>query len=155
LQKQALGMRRKLLGDEHPETAASLNNLALLFRQEGKWTEAEGAERESLAIQTKLNGRESLPAATALSNLGLVLLDEGKLPEAESALREALATQRRFLPDDHPSIAVSRRRLAEVLKRGHKTSEPEPVANTNRAGAPGRMPGTSPEDGAKSVVQAK
>jgi len=31
LYQQALALRQKLLGDDHPDVAASLNNLALLY----------------------------------------------------------------------------------------------------------------------------
>ena len=34
---QALDMRKKLLGDEHPSVAQSLNNLAGLYRNQGRY----------------------------------------------------------------------------------------------------------------------
>ena len=38
---QALEMSRKLLGEEHPSVATSLNNLAGLYRAQGRYEEAE------------------------------------------------------------------------------------------------------------------
>ena len=44
--RQALTMRRKLLGNEHPEVAASLDNLALILRKEKQLPEAEALARQ-------------------------------------------------------------------------------------------------------------
>ena len=43
----------KALGPEHPDTATSLNNLALLLEQQGRYVEAEPLFRRALAISEK------------------------------------------------------------------------------------------------------
>ncbi|MCI0461100.1 MAG: tetratricopeptide repeat protein, partial [Gemmataceae bacterium] len=40
LARRALGLRRKALGNGHPQVAASLNNLAILLEQRGRPAEA-------------------------------------------------------------------------------------------------------------------
>ncbi len=52
----ALVMRKRLLGDEDPDVANSLNNLALLYNSQGRYSEAEPLYIEALAIAEKLLG---------------------------------------------------------------------------------------------------
>jgi tetratricopeptide (TPR) repeat protein len=51
-------MRKKLLGNEHPDVAHSLHNLALVLWKQGKLAEAETMFRETLAMYKKLPGDE-------------------------------------------------------------------------------------------------
>jgi Flp pilus assembly protein TadD len=41
MQRQTLDLKGKVLGEEHPSTLASMNNLAIVLRQQGKYEEAE------------------------------------------------------------------------------------------------------------------
>ena len=58
MHREALAMRKKLLGDEHPAVARSLNDLAFVLPAEGKLVEAEAMYREALAMRKKLFGDE-------------------------------------------------------------------------------------------------
>ncbi|OBQ14090.1 MAG: hypothetical protein AN482_02890, partial [Anabaena sp. LE011-02] len=42
--------RQKLLGDDHPDVASSLNNLAGLYYSQGKYNEAEPLYQQALNI---------------------------------------------------------------------------------------------------------
>ena len=46
--REALQKRRSTLGDAHPDTLTSMNNLAELLRAQGKFGEAEPLFREAL-----------------------------------------------------------------------------------------------------------
>ena len=50
LYQQALALRQKLLGDDHPDVAQSLNNLAGLYDSQGKYNEAEPLYQQALNI---------------------------------------------------------------------------------------------------------
>ncbi|WP_146034064.1 tetratricopeptide repeat protein, partial [Nostoc cycadae] len=41
---------RKVLGEEHPSVANSLNNLALLYNSQGRYSEAEPLYIQALAL---------------------------------------------------------------------------------------------------------
>ena len=41
LEIQVIEMRKKLLGAEHPDTLASMANLASTYRNQGQWNKAE------------------------------------------------------------------------------------------------------------------
>ena len=57
---EALEMRKKLLGEEHPDVAQSINNLAGLYYGQGRYSEAEPLYVEALAIAEKVLGKEHL-----------------------------------------------------------------------------------------------
>ena len=54
--QRALAIREKAPGPEHPDTAESLNNLALLYRNQGRYGEAEPLYQRALAIKDKALG---------------------------------------------------------------------------------------------------
>ncbi len=51
-------MTRKSLGPEHPSVATSLNNLAELYRSQGRYESAEPLYVEALAIAERVLGKE-------------------------------------------------------------------------------------------------
>ncbi len=115
LHLEALAIRRKALGDAHPDVATSLSNLAAGLDAKGAYDKAEGLHREALAIRRKALGDAHPHVATSLSNLAAVLHDKGAYDEAEGLHREALAIWRKTLGDAHPDVATSLGSLAVVL----------------------------------------
>jgi tetratricopeptide (TPR) repeat protein len=59
----------KQLGENHPNVATSLNNLAGLYKSQGKYNEAESLYRRSLSIWEKQLGENHPLVATSLNNL--------------------------------------------------------------------------------------
>ena len=53
LYQEALRIRQKVLGPEHPDTATSLNNLAELYQEMGEYAKAEPLYQEALRIREK------------------------------------------------------------------------------------------------------
>jgi len=66
--KEALGIRQKVLGRKHPDTAQSLNNLAALYQAVGEYAKAEPLYQEALEIRQKVLGRKHPDTATCLNN---------------------------------------------------------------------------------------
>ena len=62
-------IRQQVLGAEHPDVATSLNNLALLYKSQGRYTEAEPLYIQALDMIKKLLGAEHPDVATSLNNL--------------------------------------------------------------------------------------
>ena len=125
MHREALAMRRKLLGNEHPDVATSLHNMALVLDYQGKLAEAETMHREALAMRRKLLGNEHPDVATSLNNLADVVQRQGKLAEAETLHREALAMRRKLLGNEHTDVAESLNDLAVVLNSQGKLAEAE------------------------------
>ena len=58
--KRSLAIVEKALGPDHPDVAASLNNLAVLYQHQGRYADAEPLYKRSLAIARK--GTRSRPS---------------------------------------------------------------------------------------------
>ena len=71
--------------------AISLNNLAELYRTQGKYAEAEPLYHRSLAILEKALGPEHPDVATSLNSLAALYDTQGKYAEAEPLYQRALA----------------------------------------------------------------
>jgi tetratricopeptide (TPR) repeat protein len=108
-------MRQVLLSDVHPSVAESLNNLAALLCDQGKYEEADELFRQTLAIHRKLHGDEHPDIARSLSNLGEVLAKRGKYDEAERLVREAITMQRKLVGEGQPDVGLMLTALAETL----------------------------------------
>ena len=67
--KRSLAIREKALGPDHPDVAGSLNNLAVLYHDQGRYAEAEPLYKRSLAIEEKALGPDHPDVATSLNNL--------------------------------------------------------------------------------------
>ena len=65
MHRRALAIRLKALGEDHPDTATSYNNLAVTLRAQGKYAEAEAMHRQSLAIRLKALGEDNPDTAKA------------------------------------------------------------------------------------------
>ena len=51
-------MRKKLLGEEHPSVAQSLNNLAILYAYQQRYYDSENLLRQALDLRNRLLGPE-------------------------------------------------------------------------------------------------
>ncbi|MEN8447018.1 MAG: toll/interleukin-1 receptor domain-containing protein, partial [Cyanobacteria bacterium J06555_13] len=79
----ALAMYKRLLGDEHPDVANSLNNLALLYDNQGRYSDAEPLYIDALAMYKRLLGDEHPDVALSLNNLAVLYDNQGRYSDAE------------------------------------------------------------------------
>ena len=127
LYQQALEMRKRLLGDEHPDVASSLNNLANLYDSQGRYTEAEPLYQQALEMRKRLLGDEHPSVASSLNNLAALYRSQGRYTEAETLYQQALELWKRLLGDEHPSVASSLNNLAAVYRSQGRYTEAEPL----------------------------
>ncbi len=62
-------LRKRLLGEEHPDVASSLNNLAGLYKSQGKYTEAEPLYQQALELCEQVLGSNHPNTVTIRNNL--------------------------------------------------------------------------------------
>ena len=67
--QRALVRDEQILGANHPNTALSLNNLAELYRTQGKYEEAEPLYQRALIIYEQVLGADHPNTALSLNNL--------------------------------------------------------------------------------------
>ncbi len=113
--ERALAIREKVLGAEHPDTAESLDNLAVLLQAQGDLAGARPLHERALAIREKVLGAEHPDTATSLNNLAYLLYDQGDLPGARPLYERALAISENVLGAEHPDTATSLDNLASLL----------------------------------------
>jgi|CXWL01.1.fsa_nt_gi serine/threonine-protein kinase len=125
MQEVALKTRRRLLGDEHPDTLESVNKMGVLLQHQGKFAMAESYLREAFEKRRRVFGEDDPETIASLNNLGRLLKDQGKHAEAEAFLREALEKRRRVLGDEHPDTLSSMNNIGRVLRDQGKLTEAE------------------------------
>ena len=125
--QQALEIRRRTLGDDHPDTLVSINSLGMLLMNQGKYDEAEPLIREALEARRRRLGDEHPRTLTSINNLGGLLMEQGKFAEAEPLLCEVLENRRRTLGDEHPRTLTSINNLGSLLMDQGKYDEAEPL----------------------------
>jgi tetratricopeptide (TPR) repeat protein len=104
LLEEALALRQKLLGDAHPEVAATLVRLGSLAHLSGQGDPVALFER-ALEIRTARANREPEELADLLNKLGVALAAKTRLDEAEPVLRRSLALHERLFGKDDPRVA--------------------------------------------------
>jgi tetratricopeptide (TPR) repeat protein len=125
--QQWVKVNQTLFTSDHPDVAASLNNLALLHSSQGKYSEAEPLHLDALEMRRRLFTGDHSDIATSLNNLAYLYDSQGKYSEGESLYIKALAMYSRLFPGDHPDIASSLSNLAALYHKQEKYSEAEPL----------------------------
>jgi tetratricopeptide (TPR) repeat protein len=121
-----LVIREKALGPNHPDVAESLNNLAVLYKNQGRYTDAEPLYRRSLTIEEKALGPDHPAVATSLSNLASMYVDQGRYGDAEPLHRRSLAIREKTLGPNHRDVAASLSNLAELYRLQGRYADAEP-----------------------------
>ena len=107
-------IRQRILGNEHPDYATSLNNLAVLYESIGSYERAEPLYLETIKIYGKVLGKEHPDYATSLNNLADLLAKQKKYAQSTSLLDQARKTTASHITRVLPSLSADRRQ--EFLK---------------------------------------
>ena len=107
-------IREATIGEDHPNYATSLNNLAGLLRELGRHDEAEPLYTQAIEIGKATIGEDHPDYAIHLNNLARLFIDQERWTEAEPLMAQALRILEARLPPEHPYIAGSRRSLETI-----------------------------------------
>ncbi len=129
LHREALEIFRHREGDQGLGVAASLGNLAEVFKDRGDLQEAERLFRESLAIRHAAQGDEHPETSDSRRSLALTLIEAGDFVEAGSLLESALAALRNKLPPNHPEIIAALNDLGILRDRQGRFEEGAALAD--------------------------
>ena len=111
---ETLELTRQSLGEEHPDFAASLSNLAESYRVMGNYDAAEPLYKQAREIVRNALGEEHPDFADSLSNLAGFYSSRGIYTVAEPFLKQSMKIYRTALGEGHPSFANSLNNLAEL-----------------------------------------
>jgi len=127
IRKEMLEICRKVLGEDHPLTATSYNNVAYNLDAQGKAAEAGPLHQKALDIYRKVLGEGHPDTAQSYNNVAYNLQAQGKATEAGPLYQKALDIRRKVLGEDHPSTAMSYNNLAGNLQDQGKAAEVGPL----------------------------
>ena len=117
----------KALGLDHPFVATTLNNLAELYRSQGRYADAEPLYKRALEITEKAQGPDHSDVAATLNNLALLYQSQGRYAEAEPLYRRSLEIKEKALGPDDPDVSITLHNLALLYKSQGRYGEAEPL----------------------------
>jgi serine/threonine protein kinase/Flp pilus assembly protein TadD len=113
--EEALAMRRKFLGPQHPETAVSESELGRVLADQGRFVEAEIHCRLALAIRRKVLGPRDHETASSMNDLAHLLQHKGDRAEAERLFRATVELNRETRGPKHPDVGTALANLAGTI----------------------------------------
>lgn len=114
--EQALSVRRRILGNEHPDTLTSMGNYALLLHLRGRVSEARKIFTEVLLMRSRTLGTDHPATTLAMSYLGMALRECGRLAAAKEMHERILDIRSRVLGPQHPSTLRTMSNIGVVLR---------------------------------------
>jgi serine/threonine-protein kinase len=121
----ALERRLELWGEEHPEVAASLDQLGQARFHQGRYRESAELVARALEIRRRTLGEEHPDTSESLNNLAALRFSLGDLEGAEELFRRNLEVRERLLGPEHDGVAAALDNLATVLQRRGGMAEAE------------------------------
>ena len=132
---RALEIRRRLLGEEHPDTLESMEQLARLLRARGRYDEAEAQFAKVLSIRRRTLGEEHPRTLYTMSRMAWLLYKKDRPDEAEALYRQALAIRRRVLGPDHDDTLECMMDLGTLYRLVGRYAEAEAILEETLARA--------------------
>ena len=112
IQKNVVEIRKKVLGDAHPDYAMALSNLAYYYDALGNYSEAIRLATFAMEFCKNYFGEEHPTYAISLSNLASYYADLGNYSEAIRLGTLAMEIRKKVLREEHPGYAGSLINLA-------------------------------------------
>ena len=106
--------------------AQSLNNLALLYKSQRRYSEAEPVYLQALEMKKRLFAGDHPDVASSLNNLAELYNSQGRYTDAEPLHKQALEMTKRLFNGDHPYVATSLNNLALLYHFQGRYGDAEP-----------------------------
>jgi hypothetical protein len=120
LHERAWELRRSRLGDDHPDTLESANNLATDLWALGQYEQARQLTEDTLTRRRRTVGDDHPHTLESAISLAAYLGELGHYGQARQLTEDTLTRQKRVLGDDHPHTLFSASNLAACLRQlGH------------------------------------
>jgi tetratricopeptide (TPR) repeat protein len=110
-----LSERRSVLGDDHPETLAAANDLALDLHRLGDYQQARSLDEDTLDRRRRVLGDDHVDTLRTADQLAADLRALGDWQHASQLDEDTLVRRRRVLGDDHLETLRSLDNLANTL----------------------------------------
>ena len=121
--QRALSICEQILGHEHPDTSATLTNLAYLYHLQGHYEQAEPLYQRALTIAEQTLGQEHPRTAMILDSLARLYEAQGQSEQAGPLYQRALAIREHVLGHEHADTVAVRERCTALLQKIQPTAE--------------------------------
>jgi CHAT domain-containing protein/lipopolysaccharide biosynthesis regulator YciM len=102
---KGLEIRKKSLGEIHPDVAAAYNNIGIVYRQKGEYDKALEYYQKDLLINLKVLGENNPAVAGSYGNIGNVYKTKGEYDKALEYHVKSLQGNVNSLGEKHPMVA--------------------------------------------------
>jgi hypothetical protein len=140
LLREAVAIRRKLLGPEDPRTLVATTNLAATLAGRNRLSEAEPLLREVLAVQRRKLGILNSDTLHTLMTLAGLLQDQRKLLEAQPVYAELVEASREVSGPRHTDTLIALNDYALLLMELDRLPEAEAFAREAVEGGVAALP---------------
>ena len=123
--RTVLEIRVETVGEDHPSSLMSLNQLADFLFSQGRIDEVEPLDRKTLEIRRRVLGEEHPDTLRSLNGLAATLFNQGRYAEAAPLFEEGLAIRRRTLGVSHPDTLMLANNLAAAYLELGRYAEAE------------------------------
>jgi CHAT domain-containing protein/Tfp pilus assembly protein PilF len=125
--EKAVRLAERVYGRNHPQTAAYLNEVAMLYKDMGQYGKAEPLFQRCLQILEDKLGKDHPLVAQSLNNLAVLYDNQGRYGKAEPLYQRSLRIFEDKLGKDHPLVAQSLNSLANLYQDQGQYGKAEPL----------------------------
>ncbi|KAK8036900.1 hypothetical protein PG991_001214 [Apiospora marii] len=126
--KTALSLRTKVLGEKHPDTIWSMALLATTYHNQGRYGEAEKISVEVLGLRREVLGEKHPDTIRSMADLAATYNQQGRYGEAEKISVEVLGLRQEVLGEKHPDTIRSMASLATTYHAQGRYDEDEKIS---------------------------
>jgi CHAT domain-containing protein/tetratricopeptide (TPR) repeat protein len=114
--QEVLAICRRVLGEDHPETARGYHDVGVAFNALGRYADARPLLEKAWTIRRKQLGDDHPDTAASANDLAGCLYSQARYAEAQPLLEKALAVRRRQLGDEDAATAATMNDLGMILQ---------------------------------------
>ena len=123
--ERALGLRRGVLGEQHPDTLTSMSSLALLYAAQANYAQAGPLYTKTVEGRRRVLGEEHPNTLDSMKGLAQMYVAQANYARAEPLFTKVLEGQRRLLGEEHPDTLGTMNDLAGVYSAQGKFAQSE------------------------------
>jgi CHAT domain-containing protein len=127
LAKNALKIRNEILGEKHPDTLESMNNLAMIYYEFSRESDALPLLEKGYRLMKEVLGEKHPDTLTSLGNLAMIYYELDRLSEALSLLEKNYSLRKEVLGEKHPDTLGSLGNLAMIYYEFGRESDALPL----------------------------
>ncbi|KAL6699743.1 hypothetical protein J3F84DRAFT_404743 [Trichoderma pleuroticola] len=122
---QVLKFEKRVRGEEDLHTIISMNNLAIVYRAQGRLMESEDQAVQAVEICLRVTGERHPEALKCADTLATVYQAQGRLKEAENLYLKTIKISKQVLKEKHPNTTIGMINLALLYQDQRRWKEAE------------------------------